>query len=110
MKNFLVLSFLIFFMACVTKLAIPTNNDVERVKDKYPGYTLQELNEGEILYRQNCATCHSLKHPSSHTASEWEKIVPAEVIKVNKQNNNTIIDKEYQKVLLRYLVTMSTAP
>lgn len=89
---------------------MPTNNDVERVKDKYPGYTLQELNEGEILYRQNCATCHSLKHPALFTESQWEKIVPAEVIKVNKQNGNTIIDKDYQRVLLRYLVTMATSP
>ena len=89
---------------------MPTNNDVERMKDKYPGYTLQELNDGKILYQQNCGTCHSLKHPATRTEKQWEVIVPQEVIKVNKQAGNIVLDKDYQRVLLRYLVTMGTAP
>ncbi len=110
MKRFFVITLILVLSACSVRLAMPTTHDVERMKEKYPGYTLQELNDGKILYEQNCHTCHTLKNPVDYSEQQWTLIVPKMVAKVNKKAGNTVIDKDYEKVLLRYLVTMGSAP
>ncbi len=100
----------IILTACSVQLIRPLQLDIDRVKDKYPGYTLQELNEGQALYIANCQSCHRLKRPESFTEQRWTEIVPKMVARVNKKAGTTVIDKNYQGVLLRYLVTMGTAP
>ncbi len=89
--------------------SMPSQADVERVKDKFPGYTLTDLNDGKKLFEANCALCHGLKKPASRTEEEWKTIVPRMVKKVNAKNGNTL-DASGEEKILRYVITMGSAP
>jgi mono/diheme cytochrome c family protein len=108
MKNKIIATATILFLAgCSVQLMTPTQSDVERVKTKYPDYTLAELNEGKALYEQNCGSCHGLKKPSSEPEGEWKEIVPEMTEKANKKGAK--IDARQQELILKYVITMSNA-
>lgn len=109
--NKLILIFsIILFTGCSAKLLVPVQADVDRVAEKYQGYTLAELNEGKSIYEQQCDGCHGLNRPQSRNEKAWNKIVPEMVEKVNKKAGKEEIDQKEQETLLKYLVTMSMAP
>src|SRR5687767_14434148 len=104
MKKYTLIIALIVFAACKsTKRLTPSQTDVERVSSKYPGYTLEELNQGKTIFTQYCGQCHKLKKPESRTEEQWKTIVPKMVAKVNKKEKDAIDAKE-EEILLRYLV------
>lgn len=109
MKKIIFITLIGMLTACSAKLIRPTQADVDRVAAKYPAYTLAELNEGKAIYEQQCAACHALQKPASRNEEAWKKIVPVMVTKVNKRAGKEEISPEKQEILLRYLVTMSTA-
>ena len=86
----------------------PTQADVDRVQEMFPGYTLDQINEGKFLYEVNCALCHDLMLPSSEPEDEWRTIVPDMVKKANKKNGNTL-DAAGEEQILRYVITMGPA-
>jgi len=86
----------------------PSQADVDRVQDKFPGYTLSQLNDGKLLYEMNCALCHDLMEPTSEPEDEWRRIVPDMVVKANWKNGNTL-DAEGEELILRYVITMGPA-
>ncbi len=94
-----------FLAACGTKLIEPSDADVNRVKAKYPDYTVEQLQKGKTLYVQHCGNCHGLYKPSSQSEAEWNKIVPWMSNKVNKQQANTL-SVEDQDLILKYVITM----
>lgn len=100
-------SVILLLTACSAKLVTPTQEDVNRVETKFPGYTLSELNEGKALYTNYCGNCHGLKKPSSESEKEWNHIVPEMVGMINK--DQLILNAEEQEKILKYVVTMSTA-
>jgi cytochrome c2 len=109
MKKYLLIIGVILLAACKsTKLLTPSQSDVDRVSSRYPGYTLAELNHGKAIFTQYCGQCHKLKKPESRTEEQWKTIVPRMVAKVNKKEKDAI-DADEEEVLLKYLVTMSTA-
>jgi cytochrome c5 len=108
-KSILILS-LILASCGAAKLLTPTQSDVDRVVVKYPGYALSELNQGKIIYEQNCGNCHGLHDPSSRTETQWNNIVPGMTKKANKKAGKEVINIEDQQTLLKYLITMSSAP
>ena len=109
MKKIALLLFTILFAGCFSaKLIVPSQNDIDRVQVKFPNYTLSELNHGKALFEQNCGKCHGLKNPSSRSEDEWKQIVPRMSKKVNRKTE--ILDAKAQEDILRYLITMSTAP
>ena len=108
MKKAIVIFFATVFSACSVKLLVPSQTDVDRVSRKYSGYSLTELNEGKTLYQQQCGNCHGLKKPSSRTEAQWNEIVPKMTKKANK--NAEVISAKTQELILKYLITMSTAP
>lgn len=87
--------------------AMPTQADVDRVQGKFPGYTLNELNDGKKLFEANCALCHGLKKPESRTEEEWTKIVPRMVKKVNGKEGHQV-DASGEQKILRYVITMGS--
>jgi cytochrome c5 len=89
---------------------LPSQADVDRVATKFPGYTLDELNEGKKMFEANCALCHKLKNPSSEPESEWRTIVPRMVVKVNKKMGTTAVDASGEEKILRYVITMGSVP
>lgn len=109
--NKLILSLCVFVLfSCSAKLLAPTQADAERGMTKYEGLTLASLNEGKALFEQNCSKCHGLKSPTSRNEEKWNKIVPIMVKKVNKKAGKEEIDAAEEQLILKYLVTMSTAP
>jgi mono/diheme cytochrome c family protein len=108
MKNkILILATILFLASCSVQLMTPMQSDVDRVKTKFPDYTLAELNEGKALYEQNCGNCHGLKRPSSEPEAEWKEIVPEMVQKANRKGSK--IDTRQQELILKYVITMSNA-
>jgi cytochrome c5 len=98
MRKIAVLFVLAAFVAC-TKLITPTQPDADRAAQMFPGTTIADLNQGKMLYEQNCGKCHSLKKPKSRSEEAWRKIMPPMAKKAK-------IDKEKEDLILRYVLTM----
>jgi mono/diheme cytochrome c family protein len=109
-KSIVILSMILASCGASKLLFTPSQSDVDRVATKYPGYTLAELNQGKSIYEQNCGSCHGLKSPSSETEAEWNHIVPEMTGKTNKKAGKEVINAKDQEILLKYLITMSSAP
>lgn len=101
---------MLWLTACTVKLMVPAQPDVDRVSAKYPGYSLADLNSGKALFETTCSRCHRLKNPTSRNEEKWDKIVPKMIAKLNKKAGKEVIDAGQQESILKYLVTMSTAP
>ena len=110
MKKSFYLLLMLSFIACSVKLVAPAQSDVDRVAGKYNGYTLNELNTGKALFEQTCNRCHRLKNPVSRNEGKWEKIVPVMIKKLNKKEGKEFINNVQEESILRYLITMSSAP
>ncbi len=110
MKNKLTLfAFVVLLSACgATKLVTPSSADAERGSQKFPGLTIGSLNEGKMLFEQNCGKCHGLKDPTKRDEEKWNSVVPRMVKKVNKKAGKEEIDGREQQMILQYLITMST--
>jgi len=79
MKNkctpFLLLLFLVLLgHACST--ASFTQTDLATAAQRWPGTTLHDLQQGQVLYASSCAHCHALKSPESQDEAGWNKWVP----------------------------------
>lgn len=103
-KSFLILGLIGLFVACSPKFITPTQLDVDRVQEKFPDYTLANLNLGMNLYQSKCSTCHSAKSPRSLDEAGWKDIVPKMVEKANKKQPR--ISPEEHELILKYLITM----
>ena len=108
-KIFTLIVLVAVFASCATqKTAIETGMsqaDVNRVKNFFPDYSLEELQLGKKLYEANCGTCHSLKSPSAESEDTWKGIVPPMVKKANKKNG-TALSAQDEQAILRYVLTM----
>jgi mono/diheme cytochrome c family protein len=108
-KSIIVFSFLL--LACGSaKLMMHTQTDVERGSKTFPGLTMADLDQGKALFTQNCQQCHGLKDPKGRSEEKWRSIVPRMAAKVNKKAGKTVLDSMGQQQILKYVVTMSTAP
>lgn len=91
----------IWIIACAkTTLPLATETDAEKVSDKYPGITAQELAQGQVLYEQHCGNCHKLYSPDSRTDAQWKDVVPP-------MANKAKIDDKSEGLILNYLVSMA---
>lgn len=111
MKKLFVLSIALYIIGCSTSknvVAPASQTDIDKVSEKFPGYTLADLNEGKTLYENHCASCHSLKPLNSQTEEGWRNIVPPMVRKANRKEGN-VIDEHGEELILRYVVTMGPA-
>jgi cytochrome c5 len=109
MRNFflLVAGSALIASCTMSKSAAPSQAKVDSVADKFPGYTLADMTKGKELYESNCQTCHQLAKPGSETESAWNHIVPEMVQKTNNKAGKDVLDAEGEKLILRYLITMS---
>jgi mono/diheme cytochrome c family protein len=112
MKKLIILSLALYLVGCAaskkTAEAGLSQKDVDRVQDKFPGFTLAELNEGKALYEKHCGTCHGLKPLDGQTEEGWRNIVPPMVKKANRKEGN-VIDERGEDLILKYVVTMGPA-
>ncbi len=93
-----------------TKNIAVSQTDADRGAIKFPGYSLAQLNQGRLIYEENCFSCHALHKPNSQSEEQWNVIVPKMVKKVNKKAGSEVLTSDKKELILRYLVTMSTAP
>ena len=111
MKKLLMMISLLMLGACKpVQLVTPTQADVSRVSQKFPGITVDELNEGKSIFENNCDLCHRLKNPVKKNEKQWHRIVPKMVRRVNWIRKENGIDSTSKQILLKYLITMSSAP
>jgi hypothetical protein len=110
MRKSFILILITVFASCSVKLIEPAQSDVARVSNKYPGYSLADLKEGKSLFEETCGRCHGLKNPTSRSEAKWQEIVPKMIKRLNKKEGKEVINAGQQEVILRYLVTMSSAP
>jgi hypothetical protein len=62
---------------------------------------LVELQQGRKLLVGKCTNCHRAPLPSDHTAAEWPH-------KLDEMASRAKLDFSQQKLIEKYLVTMST--
>lgn len=105
-KSILILTSVVLSGCISAKLILPAQSDVDRVKEKFPAYTLEQLNSGKQLYETHCGNCHSLKRPGSRNEEQWKSDVPRMVKLINKKSS-VVNDKE-EDLILKYLITMSS--
>lgn len=48
----------------------------EAVADVKNRYTEVQMEEGNVIFRDNCGKCHKLHEPETRTVTHWEKILP----------------------------------
>lgn len=104
MKRIIPFLFFVSVIACTStvKLLQPTQSDADRGSQKYPGYSLQDLNAGKSIYEANCNKCHKYKVPESRNEAKWDKVIP-------KMAKKAKLDSAQESLVLKYVVTMSTA-
>jgi len=88
--------------ACAAKktAVVISDADANRASAKYPGATLATLQQGKMLYENNCGKCHGLKSPTAYNEEQWGKHVKRMAPKAK-------IDKPTEDLILQYVVTMS---
>ena len=93
---------LLLLAACAAKktAVVISDADANRASAKYPGATLATLQQGKMLYENNCGKCHGLKSPSAYNEEQWGKHVKRMAPKAK-------IDKPTEDLILQYVVTMS---
>jgi hypothetical protein len=70
-------------------LYVPTSSDATS------NATLQELQEGRILYIDNCNSCHSLYSPDNYTISQWKSIMSTMAPKTNMSTSDIQLVTKY---------------
>lgn len=81
MKRLLTIFSLMFTSVLLTectpkKTASGEMSPEQKVADVKKNYTEAQLEEGKVLWQNNCAQCHKLFEPESRSVDKWEKILP----------------------------------
>ncbi len=103
MKTISILTVSVLLLAaCAAKktAVVISDADANRASAKYPGATLATLQQGKMLYENNCSKCHGLKSPTAYNEEQWGKHVKRMAPKAK-------IDKPTEDLILQYVVTMS---
>ncbi len=100
-KQILLALIVLLIAACSTKKAVisMTDSDALRASAKFPGATMASLQNGKMLYEENCSTCHGLKNPIAYNEEQWRK-------HVRRMAPKAKIDKPTEELILQYVVTM----
>jgi mono/diheme cytochrome c family protein len=64
-------------------------------EDATANATLQELQQGRVLYIDHCAACHSLYSPDDYSASQWPQILSGMAPRAGLSSDNTLLVKKY---------------
>ena len=101
MKKLTIIASTLVLVACGgAKVITITQADAERVTTKFPGVTMQELQEGQKLYAANCVQCHKLFAPGRYTEKTWNEIIPG-------MSKAAKIDAKTQETITRYILTFA---
>jgi mono/diheme cytochrome c family protein len=85
----------LFLTACekasqnTKNLYVPTSSDVTS------NATLSELQQGRVLYVNNCGDCHGLYSPDSYSSSQWNSVMNSMAPKTNLSTSEVNLVKKY---------------
>ncbi len=86
--------------------AEPSAQDVvNNAMSKFPGYSVDQYNQGMQLYEANCTLCHAAKVPADYTEDQWSKLVPGMSEKANNKKG-TSITKADEDLIFKYVVSV----
>lgn len=88
----LVISSILFFTACSTKLYVPNESNV----NKQMTATVEEMVQGRNIYSTKCSTCHKLANPESRNMMEWSGVM-------EKMAPKAKLSKEEFDLVMKYL-------
>lgn len=92
---------LVLVAACARSTApVATSVDAERAAARWPGTTLEELQQGRSLFVGHCGGCHLPPRPTDFSADEW----PGHVDEMRERSGLTMDESD---LVVRYLVTMA---
>jgi mono/diheme cytochrome c family protein len=57
--------------------------------------TLEELQQGRVLYIENCNSCHGLYNPDSNSPSQWRSILSNMAPKAGLSSSETQLVTKY---------------
>ena len=57
--------------------------------------TLQELQQGRVLYINNCGQCHGLVSPDNYTPTQWRSILPIMTPRTNMSASDVQLVTKY---------------
>jgi hypothetical protein len=57
--------------------------------------TLQELQQGRVLYIDHCASCHSLYSPDDYSANQWPRVLSGMASRAGLSAANTLLVEKY---------------
>lgn len=94
-KFFVVLS--LICIGCSPTIFKPTLADVESGKSYYSNLTLEQLNQGYLLYSNKCGSCHSLYKPKKISKERWARALPDMKIEAKLSNEQYDLISRYLK-------------
>jgi hypothetical protein len=83
-----------------------TQEDADNISKKISITTVEELNNGGIIYNAECGVCHGLKKASARSEDQWKAIVPDMVQKANAKAGKTQITPGQEQLILKYLIVI----
>jgi cytochrome c5 len=88
-------------IACGGGLPHANQADAAFAAQRWPGTTLEALNQGRSLYVRRCGTCHSLYDPAERDEAAWRE-------SVQEMRERAHLDAGRDELILRYLVAVGT--
>jgi cytochrome c5 len=79
---------------------------LSKAQAKFPGYTLEQFEDGKNLYETNCNKCHALKTPKNYSEEEWAKLVPSMSKKANDKKGSDLTEED-QILIYNYVIAAS---
>jgi hypothetical protein len=87
--------------ACGGTLPTVTNVDVAIARQRWPGTTIETLNEGRTLYLRRCGTCHALYEPAERNELAWRESL------LEMRERARLVPRQEDSIL-RYLVAVGS--
>jgi len=108
-KTLILFAGILFLFSCggPKMITTPSDSDVNRGVEKYPGLTIDELNKGHAEFLAKCTQCHGSKNPQKHSAEEWNGIVDEMAGKASRKADKQKIEGESMELIKKYLAVMS---
>jgi mono/diheme cytochrome c family protein len=93
--QFFVLTLAVILAGCTKKGGDTSNLYVPSAADVTATATLQELQQGRVLYIDNCGSCHGFYNPDSFNTSQWSSIMNSMGPKTGMTGSESQLVKKY---------------
>jgi hypothetical protein len=92
--NWIIVFFISVLSVSCTKIS--TNSlYVPSISDVTANATLEELQQGYTLYKNNCGRCHSLYSPDDYSVSGWKNIISSMTPKTSMTSSQVTLVTKY---------------